>query len=106
MFVGRDLEKVDAAAKAAGRAAFAYDLKTEEMLFACVFRSERPHARIREIDTREALSLPGVVRILSAKDIPGQNLFGAIRKDQPFWPTGPSATGESPFWSWWPGTKR
>jgi CO/xanthine dehydrogenase Mo-binding subunit len=84
MFVGRDLEKVDAAAKAAGRAAFAYDLKTEEMLFACVFRSERPHARIREIDTREALSLPGVVRILSAKDIPGQNLFGAIRKDQPF----------------------
>ncbi len=84
MFVGRDLEKVDAAAKAAGRAAFAYDLKTEEMFFACVFRSERPHARIREIDTREALSLPGVVRILSAKDIPGQNLFGAIRKDQPF----------------------
>lgn len=84
MFVGRDLEKVDAAVKAAGRAAFAYDLKTEEMLFACVFRSERPHARIREIDTREALSLPGVVRILSAKDIPGQNLFGAIRKDQPF----------------------
>ncbi len=84
MFVGRDLQKVDAAAKAAGRAAFAYDLKTEEMLFACVFRSERPHARIREIDTRQALSLPGVVRILSAKDIPGKNLFGAIRKDQPF----------------------
>ncbi len=84
MFVGRNLEKVDAAAKAAGRAAFAYDLKREEMLFACIFRSERPHARIREIDTRQALSSPGVVRILSAKDIPRQNLFGAIRKDQPF----------------------
>ena len=84
MFVGRSLEKVDAAAKVAGRAAFAYDLKTEEMLFACIFRSERLHAQIGRIDTREAISLPGVVRILSAKDIPGKNLFGAIRKDQPF----------------------
>jgi len=84
MFVGRSLEKVDAAAKVAGRAAFAYDLKMEEMLFACIFRSERPHARIGQIDTREAISLPGVVSILSAKDIPGKNLFGAIRKDQPF----------------------
>ena len=84
MFVGRELERADAAAKVAGRAAFAYDLKKEEMLFACVFRSDRPHARIRQIDTREALSLPGLARILSAKDIPGKNLFGAIRKDQPF----------------------
>lgn len=84
MFVGRDLEKGDAAAKAAGQAAFAYDLKTQEMLFACVLRSERPHARVRHIDTREALALPGVVRILSAKEIPGKNLFGAIRKDQPY----------------------
>ena len=84
MFVGRDVPKVDALAKVAGRAAFSYDLKTEEMLFACVFRSERPHAKIIGIDTRDALALPGIVRILSAQDIPGQNLFGAIRKDQPF----------------------
>ncbi len=84
VFVGKNLEKPDAAAKVAGRAAYAYDLKREHMLFACVYRSERPHARIRQVGTREALSVPGVVRILSAKDIPGRNLFGAIRKDQPF----------------------
>ena len=84
MFVGKDFEKIDAAQKAAGRAAFAFDLKTEEMLFACILRSDRPHARIRSIDTRQALNLPGVVKILSAQDIPGKNLFGAIRKDQPF----------------------
>ena len=84
MFVGKEMVRVDALAKVLGRAAFAYDLKTEEMLFACLFRSERPHARIRSIDLREALALEGVVRILSAKDIPGRNLFGAIRKDQPF----------------------
>jgi CO/xanthine dehydrogenase Mo-binding subunit len=84
MFVGEELVKVDARAKVAGRAAFAYDLKTENMLFACVFRSERRHGRIRHIDLGEALALEGVVRILSAKDIPGKNLFGAIRKDQPF----------------------
>ena len=84
MFVGRDVPKVDALEKAAGKACFSYDLKTEEMLFACAFRSTRPHASIRNIDTRDALALPGIVGILSAKDIPGQNLFGAIRKDQPY----------------------
>jgi CO/xanthine dehydrogenase Mo-binding subunit len=84
MFVGKELVRVDARAKAVGSAAFAYDLKTEDALFACVFRSERHHGRIRNIDLGEALALEGVVRILSAKDIPGRNLFGSIRKDQPF----------------------
>ena len=84
MFVGRGLTKVDAAVKVAGKAAFSYDLKSDEMLVACVFRSERPHARIERIDTQAALELPGVLRILSASDIPGQNAYGAIRKDQPF----------------------
>jgi nicotinate dehydrogenase large molybdopterin subunit len=84
MFVGRDLAKVDALDKVIGKAAFSYDLKSEEMLFACVFRSERPHARIANIDMRAALDLPGVLRILGAADIPGQNSYGAIRKDQPF----------------------
>ena len=84
MFVGRDLTKIDALAKVTGKAAFSYDLKTEEMLFACVLRSERPHARITNIDARAALAVPGVLRILSATDIPGKNVYGAIRKDQPF----------------------
>lgn len=83
-FVGKDLDRIDAVEKVLGQTAFSYDQKREDMLFGCVFRSDRPHALIKSIDTAEALGIPGVVRIFSYKDIPGQNLYGAIRKDQLF----------------------
>jgi CO/xanthine dehydrogenase Mo-binding subunit len=82
MFVGRDLDRVDALGKVRGQVAFSADVKVDGMLFACVLRSVRPHARIRRIDASAALSLPGIIRVLTYKDIPGKNLFGAIRKDQ------------------------
>ncbi len=84
MFVGRDLERVDVLTKTVGTAEFAHDLKMEGMLFACVVRSERPHAWIRRIDSSKAVAMPGVVRIFTCKDIPGRNLYGSIRKDQLF----------------------
>ena len=84
MFVGRDLDRIDAVAKVLGRAQFAADMRMDGMLFGCLLRSARPHAVIRDIDAREALSMGGVVAVFTAQDIPGRNLFGAIRKDQPF----------------------
>jgi CO/xanthine dehydrogenase Mo-binding subunit len=84
MFIGRDLERVDVLAKTIGTAEFAHDLTMDGMLFACVVRSTRPHAWIRAIDTSKADATPGVVRILTYRDIPGKNLYGAIRKDQLF----------------------
>lgn len=84
MFIGQDITRVDALDKVLGTAAFAHDLKKNNMLFACVVRSSRPHAVIKKIDVSAALALEGVVKVLSHKDIPGENLFGAIKKDQPF----------------------
>jgi CO/xanthine dehydrogenase Mo-binding subunit len=84
MFIGRDLDRVDALAKVLGTAEFAHDLRMSGMLFACVVRSTRPHALLAGIDVSGALAVPGVLRVLSYKDIPGQNTFGALRKDQPF----------------------
>ena len=84
MFIGRDLDRIDATAKVMGTAEFSADIRMEGLLFGSLFRSTRPHATIRNIDLKDALALPGIVAILSAKDIPGQNTFGAIRKDQPF----------------------
>ncbi len=82
MFVGRDLDRIDGLGKVMGQLAFSADVRVSGMLFACVLRSERPHARIRAIDASAALSSPGIIRALTYKDIPGKNLFGAIRKDQ------------------------
>ncbi|HZV70581.1 MAG TPA: molybdopterin cofactor-binding domain-containing protein [Saprospiraceae bacterium] len=52
-------------------------------LFACVFDSPVAHGVIRSIDLSEAEKIPGVVRILLAKDIPGENQIGGIVPDEP-----------------------
>ena len=47
------------------------------MLFAKLLLSPMPHARVRSIDTRAALAMPGVKAILTADDLP--DLRGAER---------------------------
>nr|XP_006636840.1 PREDICTED: aldehyde oxidase-like isoform X1 [Lepisosteus oculatus] len=42
-------------------------------LFLFMVTSTRPHAKIISIDASEAVSVPGVVTFLSAKDVPGVN---------------------------------
>src|SRR5207249_3037891 len=47
--------------------------------------SEHPHAEIRGIDTRAAQAIPGVVAVLTCRDIPGKNVAGTtvFGADQP-----------------------
>ena len=51
-------------------------------LFAAVFDSPLAHGRIRRLDLDEAKRSPGVVRIFTAEDIPGQNQIGGIIPDE------------------------
>lgn len=51
-------------------------------LYAAVFDSPVTHGKIKSLDTREAATLPGVVRIFTAKDIPGENQIGGIVPDE------------------------
>ena len=81
--VGIEIPKVDALEKALGTARYGADLSTQEPLHLKVVRSPKPHARIVRIETDEALKVPGVERVFTAKDIPGRNLVGTITKDQP-----------------------
>jgi CO/xanthine dehydrogenase Mo-binding subunit len=53
------------------------------MLWAGVKRAGVPHARIRGIQVEEASRLPGVLSVLTAKDVKGTNRQGVVRKDQP-----------------------
>jgi CO/xanthine dehydrogenase Mo-binding subunit len=71
----------DAVAKVTGRSKFADDLKVANLLHAVPAYSDYVHARIVRIDTTEAEKLPGVVRVLTARDIPGSNRVGQIEKD-------------------------
>lgn len=49
--------------------------------------SPHAHARILTIETTAALAVPGVVTVLTADDIPGQNNTGVILADEPLLPT-------------------
>jgi xanthine dehydrogenase molybdenum-binding subunit len=75
--VGQNYTPPDLVAKVTGRAKYAEDYRVEGMLFAKLLLSPMPHARVRSIDSRAALSLPGVKAILTADDLP--NLRGAER---------------------------
>jgi xanthine dehydrogenase molybdenum-binding subunit len=75
--VGQNYTPPDLVAKVTGRAKYAEDYRVEGMLFAKLLPSPMPHARVRSIDTRAALALPGVKAILTAADLP--DLRGAER---------------------------
>jgi CO/xanthine dehydrogenase Mo-binding subunit len=71
----------DAYAKVTGKAKFTDDLKFANVLHAAPAYSDFVHARIVSIDTSDAKKLSGVVRVLTAKDVPGVNRFGQIIRD-------------------------
>lgn len=73
----------DAVAKVTGRARYTDDIKHHGMLHAVPVYCDHVHARIRKIDIDEAMEIPGVVRVITAKDVPGTTTFGQIQKDYP-----------------------
>ncbi len=81
--LGEPLIRTDALEKGEGRTIFADDYNLDKMLYTRVLRSSCVHGEIFSIDTSEAEASPGVIRVITAADIPGENLFGPIKKDQP-----------------------
>ncbi|MFC1491259.1 xanthine dehydrogenase family protein molybdopterin-binding subunit [Nitrospinota bacterium] len=71
--VGNSPAKEDALAKAVGDTIFGDDLHMPGELIGKVIRASMIPARIKKIDARKALALPGVHCVLTAKDIPGEN---------------------------------
>ncbi len=80
--VGQSVPKIDAATKVRGQRKFPQDFNMKGQLYAKVVWSEYPHARILKIDVSRAEALPGVVAILTSKDVP-VNEYGIVTMDQP-----------------------
>ncbi|HZE72739.1 MAG TPA: molybdopterin cofactor-binding domain-containing protein [Pyrinomonadaceae bacterium] len=68
--VGKPFRKVDARAKCTGQTKFADDIALPRMLYCRILRSHEPHAFIKRIDTSKALALPGVLAIITGKEMP------------------------------------
>ena len=63
--VGQNYTTPDLVAKVTGRAKYAEDYRADGMLFCKLLLSPMPHARVRGIDLRAALAMPGVKAILN-----------------------------------------
>ena len=68
--VGQRAKRLDAPAKLTGQERYTADLKPAGLLFARPVGSTYAHARILGVDKSAALSVPGVVAVLTADDLP------------------------------------
>src|SRR5919206_2443949 len=68
--VGKPFRKVDARQKCTGQTKFADDIVLPRMLFCKILRSTEPHALIKSIDASKALALPGVLAVITGRDLP------------------------------------
>jgi CO/xanthine dehydrogenase Mo-binding subunit len=81
--IGRSLPRTDAVAKAAGAAIYPQDLPAPPgCLYLAAVRAPVASARLHGIDAAPALEVPGVVRVLTARDVRGTNRYGLAEADQ------------------------
>ena len=69
-------------ARVLGQTRYIADLAMPHMVYARIKRAGIPSARILNVDVREAQRMPGVLAVLTARDIP-VNSFGPSLQDQP-----------------------
>ncbi len=84
--VGGRVKKVDGLSRAEGIAKFGADATPKDALFLKAIRSPNAHAKFTIGDTAAFVEAnPGVVRVITAKDIPGKNEYGIFDhyRDQP-----------------------
>jgi CO/xanthine dehydrogenase Mo-binding subunit len=81
--IGKPVLRVDGLEKADGRLRYLSDITVPGTLWVRVLRAAHPHALIRRIDTARAAALPGVVRVLTHRDVPGLNRYGIAKPDMP-----------------------
>lgn len=81
--MGENVHRVDALAKTLGTGKYVDDMKINGMLYGSALRTKYPRALVKRIDIEEAKKIPGVVAILTYKDIPGNRYLGHLVKDWP-----------------------
>jgi CO/xanthine dehydrogenase Mo-binding subunit len=80
--IGKPIGRVEGEDKVSGRAKYSADRIFPGTVWGKCLRSPLPHAKILSIDTAKARALPGVLAVLTAKDIPSV-LTGRRIRDMP-----------------------
>ncbi len=97
--VGTALPHESAAQHVTGRALYTDDLvdRMPGALTAWPVQAERVHAAITRLDVSGAYAVPGVIRVLTADDVPGLNDAG-IKHDEPLFPREVMFFGHAVCW--------
>ncbi|MBK7933723.1 MAG: molybdopterin-dependent oxidoreductase [Acidobacteria bacterium] len=78
------MKNIDSTSHVRGESVYLDDIPVVRgTLYACVFDSPVAHGRLLSVDTSEAERSEGVVRVILAKDIIGENEIGGIVQDEP-----------------------
>ena len=79
--IGSRVQRLDVEEKVLGTGKYPDDYYPEKMCYGSAVRSKYPRARVLSIDTSKAAALPGVICVLTAADVPGENIIGHIVHD-------------------------
>lgn len=81
--VGGSARRADSESKVTGHTRYVEDIHLPGLLHAYVLRNPHHYARLCSINTSIAEKMPGVVKIFTAKDIPGENGLSGYSRDEP-----------------------
>jgi len=82
--VGDSVPHDSAPLHVSGDATYTDDIvEPKNLLHMAVGLSTKPHARIPNMDLEAVINAPGVVHVITADDIPGENNFGPVVADDP-----------------------
>jgi xanthine dehydrogenase large subunit len=97
--VGEEIPHESAALHVTGAALYTDDLvgRTRDVLHAYPLQAPYAHARVTHLNTKPALEVPGVVRVLTAEDVPGVNDAG-VKHDEPLFPSEVMFFGHAVCW--------
>lgn len=78
------MKNIDAALHTRGESEYVDDVpQPADMLHAAIFGSTVAHGKVKKLNLNAAKEISGVVGVLTAEDIPGENQIGPIIQDEP-----------------------
>ncbi|HKP69073.1 MAG TPA: molybdopterin cofactor-binding domain-containing protein [Pyrinomonadaceae bacterium] len=78
------MKNIDSQSHVRGESVYLDDIPVVHgTLFSCVFDSPVAHGKLKSVNTSEAEESDGVFRVITAKDIVGENQIGGIIPDEP-----------------------
>ena len=79
----KELSRVDALGKVLGKTRYTTDMIDQQALYLRIVRSPYAHAIVKGIDVSASEKVDGVVKVVTANDVPGANEVGFFIQDQP-----------------------